>query len=184
MLLAPPAGLTITAAVSFALFAQLVFIETSRPQFAAHVPGDGSLASFTIGSAITFSTLAQPIFIFASLPQLLTLLSKDCEKPVIGKTKRAAAAVKPSRNLRIRHPPSTGQLRNSDKFPPGRNFSFLGPAAWRNATFSRLRELSLLALCWHKSMLVAFAAVLLVASHLFIDTRSAKQLGAAARGSR
>jgi hypothetical protein len=63
----------VTAAVSFALFSQAIFIETSRPQFGAHVSSDWPLACFTIGAAIAFPPLAQPIFVFTSKAQLLTL---------------------------------------------------------------------------------------------------------------
>jgi hypothetical protein len=81
--LTPPARFTVTAAVSFALFTQLIFIETSRPQFAAHVSCYWSLASFTIGSAVTLATLAQPVFVFASQTQLFALSTASSGSTIV-----------------------------------------------------------------------------------------------------
>jgi hypothetical protein len=81
--LTAPARFPVTTAVSFALFTQLIFIQTSRPQFAAHVPGDWSLASFTIGAAITFPTLAQPVFVFASQTQLFALSAASSASTIV-----------------------------------------------------------------------------------------------------
>ena len=78
-----PAHFTVTAAVTFALFTQLILIETSRPQFAAHVSCHWSLASLPIGSAISLATLAQPVFVFASQTQLFALSAASSGSPIV-----------------------------------------------------------------------------------------------------
>jgi hypothetical protein len=49
--------LAVSTAISFALFAQPIFVEASRPQFAAHIASDGPLAGFPVSAAISFALL-------------------------------------------------------------------------------------------------------------------------------
>jgi hypothetical protein len=70
--------LAISPAVTFALFAQLILVETGRPQFLAHLLVRRLLTSplltrLAISPAVTFALFAQPILIFTGQSQLLTL---------------------------------------------------------------------------------------------------------------
>jgi len=47
----------VAATISFAAFAQLVLVETSLPQFAAHIPPDWSLAGLPVSPAVSFAPL-------------------------------------------------------------------------------------------------------------------------------
>jgi hypothetical protein len=71
--LATSTRLPVPAAIAFALFAQLVLVETSLPQFAAHIPPSWSLAGLPVCAAISFAPLPQPVFVFAGTPQFLAL---------------------------------------------------------------------------------------------------------------
>jgi hypothetical protein len=63
----------VPATISFALFAQLVLVETSLPQFAAHIPPNRSLAGLPVSAAVSFALLPQPVFVFAGTPQFFAL---------------------------------------------------------------------------------------------------------------
>jgi hypothetical protein len=68
------AGLTVLAAISFALLAEPVLVQASLPQFAAHVSARGSLLTgFAVGATISFAAFAQPVLVFAGAPQFLAL---------------------------------------------------------------------------------------------------------------
>jgi hypothetical protein len=47
----------VPATISFALFAQFVLVETSLPQFAAHIPSNRFLAGLPVSAAISFALL-------------------------------------------------------------------------------------------------------------------------------
>jgi hypothetical protein len=65
--------LAVATTVSFPLFSQLVLVETSLPQFAAHVSPNRSLAGLAVSAAISFALLAQAILVFARTPQFVAL---------------------------------------------------------------------------------------------------------------
>jgi hypothetical protein len=71
--LATSARFPVPATITFALFAQLVLVETSLPQFAAHIPPYWSLAGLPVSAAISFALLPQPVFVFAGTPQFFAL---------------------------------------------------------------------------------------------------------------
>ena len=50
-------SLAVPTAISFASFAQLVLVEASLSQFAAHVPANWSLAGLPVSAAISFAPL-------------------------------------------------------------------------------------------------------------------------------
>jgi hypothetical protein len=56
-LLAASTSLAVPTAISFALFAQLVFVEASRAQFCARIATNGPLASFTVSAAVSLALL-------------------------------------------------------------------------------------------------------------------------------
>jgi hypothetical protein len=66
-------SLAISAAVSFASFAQRILVETGLPQFSAHIPPNWPLAGLTVSAAISFAPLPQRVLVFAGKPQLLAL---------------------------------------------------------------------------------------------------------------
>jgi hypothetical protein len=69
---APSASLAIPAAISLALFAQLVLVEAGLSQLAARIPPNRPLlAGLPVSAAITFAPLAQLVLAFAGTPQLL-----------------------------------------------------------------------------------------------------------------
>jgi hypothetical protein len=63
----------VPATISFALFAQLVLVETGLPQFAAHIPPNWPLAGLPVSAAVSFALLPQPVFVFAGTPQFFAL---------------------------------------------------------------------------------------------------------------
>jgi hypothetical protein len=71
--LATSASLTIFTAIPFALFAELVLIEASRPQFAAYITSDRSLAGFPISATVSFALFPQPVLVFTGTSQFLAL---------------------------------------------------------------------------------------------------------------
>ena len=71
--LATSASLAIPTAISFALFAQLIFVEASRAQFAAHITSDWSLAGFPVSAAVSFALFPQPVLVFTGTSQFLAL---------------------------------------------------------------------------------------------------------------
>jgi hypothetical protein len=73
---------SVPATISFALFAQLVLVETGLPQFAAHIPPNWPLAGLPVSAAVSFALLPQPVFVFAGTPQLLAL-STPSAAPIV-----------------------------------------------------------------------------------------------------
>ena len=67
----PSASLAISAAISFASFAQLVLVEAGLSQFGARIPPNWSLAGLPVSAAISFAPLAEHVLVFAGAPQLL-----------------------------------------------------------------------------------------------------------------
>ena len=57
LLQAPSASLAISAAISFASFAQLVLVEAGLSQFGARISPNWSLAGLPISAAISFAPL-------------------------------------------------------------------------------------------------------------------------------
>ena len=55
--LAISTSLAVPTAIPFALFAQLILVEASCTQFAAHIASDWSLAGFPVSAAVTFALL-------------------------------------------------------------------------------------------------------------------------------
>jgi hypothetical protein len=81
-ILAISARFPVPATISFALFAQLVLVETGLPQFAAHIPPNRPLAGLPVSAAVSFALLPQPVFVFAGTPQLLAL-STPSAAPIV-----------------------------------------------------------------------------------------------------
>jgi hypothetical protein len=73
VILATSTRFPVLATISFALFAELVLVETGLPQFAAHVSPNGSLAGLPVSAAVSFALLPQPVFVFAGAPQFFAL---------------------------------------------------------------------------------------------------------------
>ena len=71
--LATSASLAIPTAIPFALFPQLILVEASRAQFAAHIPADRSLAGFPVSAAVSFALFPQPVFVFTGTSQFIAL---------------------------------------------------------------------------------------------------------------
>jgi hypothetical protein len=55
------------------LLAQLILIEASSAQFAAHIAPDWSLAGFPISAAIPFTLFSQPVLVFTGTAQFVAL---------------------------------------------------------------------------------------------------------------
>jgi hypothetical protein len=55
------------------LFAQLILVETSRAQFAAHIASDRSLAGFPVFAAVSFALFSQPVLVFTGTSQFIAL---------------------------------------------------------------------------------------------------------------
>jgi hypothetical protein len=71
--LASSASLAISTAIPFTLFAQLIFVEARRAQFAANVASHRSLAGFSVSAAVSFALFPQPILVFTGSSQFLAL---------------------------------------------------------------------------------------------------------------
>jgi len=71
--LASSASLAIPTAISFTLFAQLIFVEARRAQFAANVATHRSLAGFPVSTAVSFALFPQPVLVFTGSSQFLAL---------------------------------------------------------------------------------------------------------------
>ena len=71
--LASSASLAIPTAIPFTLFAQLIFVEASRPQFAANFASDRSLAGFPVSAAVSFALFPQPVLVFTGSSQFFAL---------------------------------------------------------------------------------------------------------------
>jgi hypothetical protein len=82
LILAISTRFPVPATISFALFAQLVLVETGLPQFAAHIPPNWPLAGLPVSAAVSFALLPQPVFVFAGTPQLLAL-STPSAAPIV-----------------------------------------------------------------------------------------------------
>ncbi|MGM9182457.1 hypothetical protein ACTFG3_04915, partial [Campylobacter jejuni] len=57
----------------FTLFAQLIFVEARRAQFAANAASHRSLASFPVSAAVSFALFPQPVLVFTGSSQFLAL---------------------------------------------------------------------------------------------------------------
>ena len=71
--LASSASLAISTAIPFTLFAQLIFVEARRAQFAANVATHRSLAGFPVSTAVSFALFPQPVLVFTGSSQFLAL---------------------------------------------------------------------------------------------------------------
>jgi hypothetical protein len=71
--LASSASLAIPTAIPFTLFAQLIFVEARRTQFAANVASHRSLAGFPVSAAVSFALFPQPVLVFTGSSQFLAL---------------------------------------------------------------------------------------------------------------